>query len=90
MHRVIWSGEAIADLDAIRRFLLPLNRQAALRLADRIIEAAARLSDFPKRGRLVVEDVHQLSAIYPYLIRYSVEEDSVTIVSVRHGARDES
>lgn len=66
------------------------NPKAALRLADRIIGAAESLSEFPERGRIVGQGVRQLSLIYPYLIRYRFADGEVTILSVRHGARDEN
>jgi len=87
---VRWSDQAISELEAVRLYILPRNRLAALRLGDRITRAAESLCEFPDRGRDVGGGVRQLSLIYPYLIRYLVFEEEVVITSVRHGARDES
>jgi len=56
-------------------------------MAQRLKLAAASLADHPDRGR-VTGRLRELATIPPYLIRYRVTADAVTIVRIRHGARD--
>ncbi len=43
----------------------------------------------PQRGRFVGNNVRELTAIRPYVIRYLIDESGdVYIVTIRHGARE--
>lgn len=89
MRSVIWSDEAVGNLSDILEYVEAFNPMAAGRLADRLVAAAHSLEDFPHKGREVGKGVRQLALIYPYLIRYRVEEDAVIILRIRHGARQQ-
>lgn len=52
------------------------------------MRAGDSLDQFPGRGRLVPHDRRELVALPNYLIRYRVEDDRVTILEVRHSARE--
>ena len=82
-----WSDRAIAELERIRIYVARFDPHAATRLRDRIVVAANSLGTFPNRAPEFRDGVRQLSTVYPYLIRYEVTDELVTIVSVRHGAR---
>jgi len=85
--RVVWTREALANVEAIRIYIGQFDPAAAQRSAARIIETGNRLRVFPYRGRSVGNGFRQLALIRPYLIRYRVEASIVYIVGVRHGAR---
>lgn len=85
--RVVWTGEALAHVEAIRIYIGQFDPAAAQGLAARLIDAGNRLRVFPRRGRSVGDGFRQLALIRPYLIRYRIEQDTVYIVGVRHGAR---
>lgn len=87
MARVVWTGEALAHVEAIRIYIGQFDPAAAQRLAARLIDAGNRLRVFPRRGRSVGDGFRQLALIRPYLIRYRIEQGTVYIVGVRHGAR---
>jgi len=87
VRRVIWTVEARANLAGIRAYISQFNPLAARRLATGIVTAADSLEDHAERGRRIRGTVRELSAIYPYLIRYQIEDDRVLILRVRHGAR---
>lgn len=89
MQLVRWSDDAAAQFQAIYDYVAVFDQLAAERLAGRLFDAAESLASFPRRGRQLWSGLHQLSVVYPYLIRYEVTDDLVTIVSVRHGARGE-
>jgi len=87
MRRIVWTDEASDNLEDIRRYILQFNPAAARHLAGRIVRAAESLAQFPYRGRAIGGGMRQLALIYPYLIRYRVEGETVFITGVRHGAR---
>lgn len=89
MRTVDWTDEAVANLDMIINYVAEFNPTAAVRLAERLIATADRLSDFSDRGRPSIDSHREMTVIWPYVIRYRVEGDRVIIVRVRHGARDD-
>ena len=90
MPSVRWDDAATAEVDAIVDYVLLHNPAAAFRLARRLRAAGDSLEQFPRRAPATQDGLRQYSIVYPYLIRYRVEDDIVTILSVRHGARHES
>lgn len=87
MRRVIWSGEAIDNLDRIIAYIEQFNPLAAQRLGQRLRNAADALENISERVRIVAPGIRQLAAVRPYLIRYRIDGDTVYILRVRHGAR---
>ncbi len=85
--RVIWSDQALDDLEEIGRYIAGFNPAAAVRLLIRLRAAGESLRDFPDRGRPAFVGTRELTSMSPYVIRYWVEADEVVIVRVRHGAR---
>lgn len=87
--RLIWARRAILDLAEIRTYIARDNPRAAARVAARIRQAVTRLTEHPNLGRpgralgareLVISRTR-------YIVAYSVEHESVTILAVVHGAR---
>lgn len=89
MAQVVWTREALADLAAIRSYIGQFNPEAAARFAERLIEAAESLAEFPAKGRSIGHGLRQWSLIRPYLIRYLFDGDRVYIIDIVHGAQDE-
>ena len=91
MAAIYWSLTATEDLQAIEEFVARDSPVYAIRLTDRIVEVVERLEDFPLSGRVVPEfvreDLREL-IVGSYRVVYLVEEDSVTILRVVHGAQD--
>ena len=48
--QVIWSNEALVDLEIIYDFLAQKSRQAAKHVVENIIEKVAQLENFPESG----------------------------------------
>lgn len=65
------------------------NPAAARRLGERLIEVADSLAEFPERGRDAGLGRREMTTVWPYVLRYRVEENRVVILRIRHGARDE-
>ena len=87
MRRVIWSDQAIEDLQAIGKYVAEFNPFAADRLTDRLIDVAESLRSFPERGKAISRTRRELLTVKPYSIRYLVIETEVAILNVRHTAR---
>jgi toxin ParE1/3/4 len=88
VRRLVWTAEAVADLDSIHAYIEQFNPNAARRLGERLIATAATLADHAERGRLVAGGHRELAIIHPYLIRYGIEGDTVYVLRCWHGARD--
>jgi plasmid stabilization system protein ParE len=53
-----------------------------------LIEVADSLSEFSERGRDAGEGRREMTIVWPYVLRYRVERDTVFILRVRHGAQE--
>ncbi|MFN3946138.1 MAG: type II toxin-antitoxin system RelE/ParE family toxin [Allosphingosinicella sp.] len=89
MRRIVWTEEAVANLEAIRDYVSAFNPAAASRLAQRLIELADRLSYFSDRGRDAGGGRREMTIVWPYILRYRVERDEVIILRIRHGAQEQ-
>ena len=89
MRRIVWTDEAVAHLEAIAAYVSAFDPAAAARLAERLIAVADSLADFSDRGREAPRGAREMSIVWPYILRYRVDEDIVFILRIRHGARDE-
>ena len=90
MTEVVWSGEALDDLDDIYLIVASEKPIAALNLARRLYSAGDSLELFPNRGRKASNGARELTNVGPYILRYDYDEvvDRATILTIRHGARD--
>ena len=84
---------AESDLNEILQNIAADNLLAAERLAEKIHERLAQLSDLPHLGRVPRDrDLEDMGYRYliadNYLVFYKVEESTVFIYRILHGARD--
>lgn len=87
MAQVVWTFQALSDLEDIRVWVARDKPLAALRLKEKLRAAAASLDSRPNRGRPIPGGRRELTHVRPYLIRYQVEGLQVFILEVRHSAR---
>ena len=88
--RLIWSLQAIEDVEAIRTYVARDSEQYANLLVDWIIAAVDRLEGFPLSGRVVPEvgDESLREVIFRnYRIVYRLKPEIIGIVTVFHAAR---
>jgi len=52
-----------------------------------LIEAADSLAEFSDRGREAMGGTRETTIVWPYVLRYQVEQEQVIILRIRHGAR---
>lgn len=89
MYKIVWTDEAIAQLDGIGAYIAMDDPLAAAALADRLIALADSLAEFPHRGRVAEGNSREMTNVWPYIVRYRVDRDRVIILRIRHGARAE-
>jgi plasmid stabilization system protein ParE len=89
LRRIVWTDDAVANLEAIKAYVDVFDPAAAARLAARLIEVADSLSEFPDRGRDAGAGRREMTTVWPYILRYRVETDRVVILRIRHGARQD-
>jgi len=89
LHKIVWTDEAVAHLEAIVTYVSVYDPAAAERLGQRLIELADSLAEFPDRGRDAGDGKREMTTVWPYILRYRVEAARVVILRIRHGARGE-
>jgi addiction module RelE/StbE family toxin len=90
-QKVIWSPETYEDLKGIFDFIARDSPSIAISFTERILAAIDRLIDFPLIGPRIREwkrSPYRHVIVYPCRIIYRVEEDSVILIAIVHGARD--
>lgn len=90
--KIIFSPQAIADLESAVRFIAKDNRDAAVRVGNALVDRVSILESFPLVGSPHPKrpGVRKLVS-RPYIIYYRprLEEDCVDILRYWHGARGE-
>ncbi len=88
--RVVWSPEAVEDVEAIAEYISRDSEFYAKAVVSRLLEEARSLAGFPLRGRTVPEledETIRERFVYSYRLVYRVQRPTVTVVAVVHGAR---
>ena len=88
MVEVIWRRKALDDLDGITLYIQQFDPTAARRVRTRISDLGDSLIHYPRRGRPTEHGVRELTTAPPYITSYTLAGDVVTILSIRHGARN--
>jgi len=88
--RLIWSPEALADVQRLYRFLASKNPDAARRAASAIRDGMQIVADHPGVGR-PVDDMDPEYRDWPisfgasgYVALYRLDRDMAVVVAVRH------
>ncbi|MCZ6691268.1 MAG: type II toxin-antitoxin system RelE/ParE family toxin [Planctomycetota bacterium] len=90
MAEIIWTPQAISDLEVIRAFISRDSEHYGALVVRRVIESVTRLQAYPASGRVVPErGVEELRELLwgNYRIVYKMAEDRVHVLTVFHGAR---
>ncbi|MDA3809514.1 MAG: type II toxin-antitoxin system RelE/ParE family toxin [Spirochaetaceae bacterium] len=90
MARIIWTPQALADLENIAEYISKDSRKFASIFVENILEIVANLELFPESGRIVPElQNSKIREILSgnYRIIYSYKSDLVEILTVFHSAR---
>ena len=89
MRRIVWTDDAVGHLEAIVTYVAAFDPAAAARLAQKLIDVADSLAEFPDRGRDAGSGLREMTTVWPYILRYRVERERVIVLRIRHGARAE-
>jgi plasmid stabilization system protein ParE len=89
MAQIVYSRNALANLERLHRFLASKNPDAVLRAGRAIRDEIAILSRFPGIGRVDAEqpDYRELFILFGdagYVARYRLDGKVVVILAVRH------
>jgi toxin ParE1/3/4 len=88
--QVVWSPNALEDLEAIARYISRDSVSYAGAVVRKIINSTRNLEHFPRAGRIVpefgAENIREVQA-YSYRIVYRVEGETITVAAVIHGRR---
>ncbi|MCB1774473.1 MAG: type II toxin-antitoxin system RelE/ParE family toxin [Gammaproteobacteria bacterium] len=86
--KLLWSAEALAELEGIVSYIAADNANAALALGDAIVKAVeTTLPENPLVGRPGrVEGTRELVVHQSYIVVYEVT-DTINLLTVRHSAR---
>lgn len=90
MVAVVWTDQALEDLDSICLYIARDAPRVAQLFAGRVFDAVDRLEMFPESGRIVPEigDPNLREVIFGnYRILYRFRKEIVEILTVHHGAR---
>jgi plasmid stabilization system protein ParE len=90
MAEVIWSPEALQDLEEIAAFIARDSEYHAAMFVQSLIDATDRLAEFPESGRVIPEvGAARYREIIEggYRIMYSITGEVVHIDAILHGNR---
>lgn len=89
MRHVIWSSDALDDLNGIIEFIAWDSPKSARLVIDRIEAASNLLAEVPagRPGR-VTGTYEKVVLKTPYIITYRLTDTALTIARIIHGARD--
>jgi addiction module RelE/StbE family toxin len=90
VRRVVWSDQALDQLETITSYVRADSPVAAARLEARIVGKADSLVVMPDRGRPIGRGRREIAVSRTYLLRYVVVGEEVRILMVRHTARRET
>jgi toxin ParE1/3/4 len=90
-RRVVWSYEAVSDLEALAEYLAKDSHFYAVAFVREIRDAGSSLDRFAERGRIVPElsdaNVRELF-VKAYRLIDAIEPKRVVILGLIHGKRD--
>lgn len=89
MAQIVYSENALANLERVFAFLVESNPDAAIEAANAITEAVATLTHHPLIGRRIEGEIRELVISfgkngYVALYRFAAEQDLVRVLAIRH------
>jgi addiction module RelE/StbE family toxin len=86
-YRVVWSSQAVADVDAIAAYIGRDSPSYAAAVVRKIIDATRELEKSPLTGKSLPEFADpaiQEKLAYTYRIVYRVQDGVVTVAAIVH------
>lgn len=89
-RRLVWSPEAVEDLESIASYISRDSAHYARSVVSRIVAAAESIPDNPHLGREVPElgsPAFRERFVHKFRVIYRVDADRVLVVAIIHGSR---
>ena len=90
MRKLLWSPQALRDLEGIRDYIAIDSARYAALVIERIVNGVERLSTFPESGRIVPEhndpNIREV-IVKPYRVVYRLRPGLVEIATVFRASR---
>lgn len=89
-RRLVWSPEAIEDVEAIAEHIQRDSPHYARAVAAKIVDVAESVPENPLIGRIVPEIQNESTRerlVYKYRLIYKAEAERILIAAVIHGSR---
>ncbi len=87
---IIWSQEALDDIDGIAEFISRDSLHYAQQVVERLFELGDAIVEHPKAGRIVPEfenaDIRE-RFLYSYRLIYEIRAGEIYVLAVIHGKR---
>ena len=90
MTSIIWSPQAIRDIESIRAFIAQDSPSYAELVAQHLVATVERLQSFPESGRIVPERQDPAIGeiiVRPYRVVYRLRSGDVEIATVFRSSR---
>ena len=91
MAEVVWTEEALSDLEAIGEYFDRTSPQYASIVVSKLYDSVGRLTEHPKLGRQVPEVEHESLReliVESYRVVYQIQGERIEIVTVLHSRQD--
>lgn len=85
--RIVWTEQAIADLEEINQYIAQERPAAARQVAAYILTSVEHLAKFPRLGKPGPRLGMRSLVVPPYIISYRLRRRDLQILSVWHGRR---
>jgi toxin ParE1/3/4 len=87
--KVRYTETALREVDGIFAYIADYNVVAAAAVVERVDELVEQLSEFPYLAQETdIAGVRKFPlGRFPYVVYYTVQQDEVIILHIRHGAR---
>lgn len=87
---VVWSQEALEDIEAIAEYISRDSSYHAQRVVEAFLDLGDSLADHPQAGRVVPElgnpNIRE-RFVYSYRLLYEIDVQRIAILAVIHGRR---
>lgn len=87
---LIWSEEALSDIESIAEYINRDSLYHAQQVVERIVELGESLPVQPRLGRVVSEldrPTVRERFVYSYRLIYEIKDDVIHVLAVIHGKR---
>jgi len=91
MAEIVWTEEALSDLEAIGEYFDRTSSQYASVVISALYTAVERLTEHPKLGRQVPEIEHESLReliVENYRLIYQLRDERIEIITVLHSRQD--